>query len=131
MMAESRRRGAMDARSAVGEAAVCVDRWGRAVQLTRAAEALMGNGVCLRNGRLRFDDVEAEHSVNHLIKVALEPDARFSSTTRSIAARRTYRRPLAVEVIPEREALKDPPRSLWRDRVATGSRSAAAAAQSL
>ncbi|HET9230653.1 MAG TPA: helix-turn-helix transcriptional regulator [Vitreimonas sp.] len=108
MMAESRRRGAMDALGAVGEAAVCVDRWGRAVQLTGAAEALMGNGVHVRNARLRFDDVEAEHAVNQLIKAALEPDARFSATTRSVAARRTYRRPLAIEVIPEREALRDP-----------------------
>jgi DNA-binding CsgD family transcriptional regulator len=98
----------MEALGSVGEAAVCVDRCGRAVHLTRAAEALMGNGVCLRNARLRFDDVEAEHAVNHLIKVALEPDARFSATTGSVAARRTYRRPLSVEVIPEREALTDP-----------------------
>ena len=108
MMAESRRRGAIEALGTVGEAAVCVDRWGRAFQMTRAAEALMGNGVCLRNARLRFEDVDAEHAVNHLIKVALEPDARFSATTRAVAARRTYRRPLVVEVIPEREALKDP-----------------------
>jgi DNA-binding CsgD family transcriptional regulator len=108
MMAESRRRGAMDALGAIGEAAICVDRWGRAIQLTRAAEALMGNGVSVRNARLRFDDAEAENAVNQLIKVALEPDARFSETTCSVAARRTYRRPLAVEVIPEREALRDP-----------------------
>lgn len=108
MMAESRRRGAMDALSALGEAAVCVDRWGRAVQMTRGAVALMGNGVSVRNGRLRFDDAEAEHAVGRLIKVALESGTPFSATTHSVAARRTYRRPLAVEVIPEREAVTDP-----------------------
>ncbi|HEX6859933.1 MAG TPA: LuxR C-terminal-related transcriptional regulator [Caulobacteraceae bacterium] len=108
MMAEGRRQGAVDALDVLGEAAVCVDRSGRAVQMTRAAEALMGNGVWLRNARLRFDDVEAEHAVNHLIKLALEPGAPFAATTGSIAARRADRRPLAVEVMPEREALRDP-----------------------
>lgn len=108
LMADSRRRGAMDALEALGEAAVCVDRSGRAVHTTRAADALMGEGVWLRNARLRFDDAEAEHAVHHLIKFALEPLTPFSETTRTVAARRTDRRPLAIEVMPEREALEDP-----------------------
>lgn len=112
MMAGSRRLGAMDALAQMGEAAVCVDRCGRAIHISPAADALMGKGVRLCNGRLRFDDVEADHAVDHLIKLALAPDSSFSTTTRSVAARRTFQRPLAVEVIPEREALKDP-LGLW------------------
>jgi DNA-binding CsgD family transcriptional regulator len=108
IMAESRHQGAMDALGALGEAAVCVDRWGRVLQMTRAAEALMGDGVSVRGARLRFDDVQAEHAVHHLIKGALVPDAPFSATTRSVAAQRAYKRALAVEVIPARDALMDP-----------------------
>jgi DNA-binding CsgD family transcriptional regulator len=108
MMVESRRRGAIDALEAVGEAAIFLDRYGRAVHMTCAAEALMGNGVSVRNKRLRFDDAEAEHAFNDLLKLAFRANTRFSATTRSVAARRTYKRPLAIEVVPERAPINDP-----------------------
>lgn len=108
MMADRGRRGAIEALDALGEAAVCVDGWGRVARMTRAAEALMGNGVWLRNARLRFEDAEAELAVDHLIEVALNPTTPFSATTKSIAVRRTDRRPLAVEIMPGREALRGP-----------------------
>lgn len=108
IMADRGRRAAMEALEGLGEAAVSVDRWGRAAQMTPAAEALIGSGVWVRNGRLKFEDGEAQQAVDHLIKVAHDPAAPFSATTRSVAARRTGGRPLAVEVMPGREALKDP-----------------------
>jgi DNA-binding CsgD family transcriptional regulator len=105
---QGNRQSAMASLAATRQAAVCLDRRGRMLQMTPAAEAIMGHGVSVRGGRLVLDDVRAGYALDDLIKTALDPAKPYSATARMVSAQRAGSRPLMAEVIPSRDALGDP-----------------------
>jgi DNA-binding CsgD family transcriptional regulator/PAS domain-containing protein len=107
-MAQSKRESAMASLAATRQAAVCLDRRGKILQMTPMAEALIGQGVSVRGGRLALDNVRAGHALDNLVKTALDPTRPYSATAGIVSAQREGRRPLMAEVIPAREALCDP-----------------------
>jgi DNA-binding CsgD family transcriptional regulator/PAS domain-containing protein len=107
-VAQGNCQSAMMSLAATQQAAICLDRRGKILQMTQAAEALMGQGVSVRSGRLTLDDVPAGHALDDLMKTALDANQPYSATTRLVSAQRDGRRPLVIEVIPSREALGDP-----------------------
>jgi|CXWL01.1.fsa_nt_gi DNA-binding CsgD family transcriptional regulator len=107
-VAQSNCQSAMASLAATQQAAICLDRHSKILQMTPAADALMGQGVSAHGGRLALDDVRAGHALDDLIKTALDPARPYSATTRIVSAQRDGRRPLMAEVIPSREALCDP-----------------------
>ena len=106
--AQSSRQSAMASLAATQQAAISLDRRGKVLEMTPTVEALIGQGVLIRGGRLALDDVRAGHALDDLIKIALDPDQPYSATARIVCAQRSGRRPLVAEVIPSREALCDP-----------------------